>query len=171
MLPLLALVFLVVPIAEIYVIIQVGQVIGGGWTVLLLLAGAVLGSWLVKREGSRAYRRFRAALTQGRAPGPEVADGALVLVGAALLVAPGFLTDLLGLVLLLPPTRHMVRRALLRFAARRAGRLVEGGLAPSAPSAASAPSAGRRPPSEGARGVGGVIDGQVIDAQVIDRDR
>lgn len=119
MLPLLALVFLIVPVAEVFVLIQVGQAIGAGWTVLLLLASAVLGSWLVRREGARAWRRFREAAAGGRPPAREAVDGALVLIGGTLLVTPGFLTDIVGLILLTPVTRPLVRGALVRAASRR----------------------------------------------------
>lgn len=120
MLPLLALLFLVLPIAELYVLIQVGHAVGADWTVLLLLADALIGAWLVRREGARAWSRLRAAAGAGRVPGREAADGALVLVGGALLVTPGFLTDVLGLLCVLPVTRPLVRRLLLALVARRA---------------------------------------------------
>ncbi len=119
MLPLLALVFLLVPLAEVYVLIHVGQAIGAGWTVLLLLASAVLGSWLVRREGARAWRRFREAAAGGRPPAKEAVDGALVLIGGTLLVTPGFLSDVVGLFLLAPVTRPLVRGALVRAVGRR----------------------------------------------------
>src|SRR5256885_14710023 len=105
MFPLLVLLFIVVPIAEIYVIIQVGQLIGVWWTIVLLLADAILGSMLARAQGRAAWRRLSLALEQGRMPAREVLDGALVLFGGALLLAPGFLTDVLGAALLLPPTR------------------------------------------------------------------
>jgi UPF0716 protein FxsA len=116
---LLVLLFIVVPIAELVVIIQVGQLIGIWWTVALLVADAVLGSVLARTQGRAAWRRLSLALGQGRMPAREVLDGALVLFGGALLLAPGFLTDLLGVALLLPPTRAAVRAVLVRrFAAR-----------------------------------------------------
>ena len=118
--PLLLLVlFVVVPAAEIYVLIQVGQLIGALPTVLLLLADAVLGAWLTKREGRRAWRSLQEALRDGRMPATEVADGALVVVGGAFLLTPGFLTDVLGVLCLLPPSRAVLRRVLARVVARR----------------------------------------------------
>ncbi len=115
----LALVFVVVPVVEIYVLIQVGQVIGAWWTVLLLLADGFLGSWLVRHEGGRAWRALREALAHGRMPARELADGALILVGGTLLVTPGFVSDVAGLFCVLPVTRPLARAALTRFLARR----------------------------------------------------
>lgn len=115
---LLLLLFVVVPVVEIWVIIQVGQVIGVGWTVVLLLADAVLGTWLFKREGRRAWTAFTAALQQGRVPAREVADGGLVILGGAFLLTPGFVTDVVGALCLLPPTRAVLR-AMLTSAVRR----------------------------------------------------
>ena len=119
MLPLLVLLFIVVPIAELAILIQVGQLIGVWWTIALLIADAVLGSLLARSQGRAVWRRFTLALQSGRPPAREVLDGALVLLGGTLLLAPGFLTDILGAVLLLPPTRAVVRAALVRRFARR----------------------------------------------------
>ncbi len=115
----LVLLFIVVPIAELYVIIQVGQLIGVVPTLFLLLADALLGSWLLKHQGRGAWRRFNEALAARRFPGKEVADGALIIVGGTLLLTPGFITDIFGLFLLLPPTRAITRRLLKRFAIGR----------------------------------------------------
>jgi UPF0716 protein FxsA len=112
---LLVILFIIVPIAELYVIIQVGQLIGVVPTLFLLLADALLGSWLLKHEGRGAWRRFNEALAGRRFPGREVADGALIIVGGTLLLTPGFITDIFGLFLLLPPTRAITRRLLKRF--------------------------------------------------------
>ncbi len=116
---LLVLLFIIVPIAELYVIIQVGGLIGVGPTLLLLLLDAILGSWLLKREGRAAWRRFNQALAEKRIPGKEVADGFLVILGGALLIAPGFITDIFGILFLLPPTRAVARRILRRFTVGR----------------------------------------------------
>jgi UPF0716 protein FxsA len=112
---LLVILFIVVPILELYVIIQVGQLIGVVPTLILLLADALLGSWLLKREGRSAWRRFNEALAARRFPGKEVADGVLIIIGGTLLLTPGFLTDVFGLFLLLPPTRAIARRVLKRL--------------------------------------------------------
>jgi UPF0716 protein FxsA len=111
---LLVILFIVVPIAELYVIIQVGQLIGVVPTLILLLADAILGSLLLKHQGRGAWRRFNEALAARRFPGREVVDGALIIVGGTLLLTPGFLTDIFGLFLLLPPTRAITRRLLKR---------------------------------------------------------
>jgi UPF0716 protein FxsA len=112
---LLIVLFIVVPIAELYVIIQVGQAIGLWPTLALLLADALLGSFLLKHQGRGAWRRFNEALAQRRFPGKEVIDGLLIVVGGTLLLAPGFITDVFGLILLIPPTRAIVRGLLKRF--------------------------------------------------------
>lgn len=119
MLPVLLLLFIVVPIAELALIIGVGREIGLVPTLVLLLADAVLGSLLARSQGRVAWQRFSAALQAGRPPAREVLDGALVLIGGALLLTPGFLTDVVGILLLLPPTRAVARRILLRRLAHR----------------------------------------------------
>jgi UPF0716 protein FxsA len=121
MLPLLVIIFIVVPIAELAVIIQVGGAIGVWWTIALLVADSILGSLLMRSQGRTAWRRFNEALAAGRAPAREVIDGVLVIFGGALLLTPGFITDIFGAVLLIPPTRAIVRRILV---ARYADRLV-----------------------------------------------
>ncbi len=121
--PLLFLIFIVVPIAELYVIIQVGQAIGVLPTVALLLLDSVVGTVLLRQQGRAAWRRFNSALQAGRPPARETIDGGLILMGAAFLLTPGFLSDVLGLVFLLPPTRALVRRVLAR---RFLGRMVTG---------------------------------------------
>jgi UPF0716 protein FxsA len=113
--PLLVILFIVVPILELYVIIQVGQLIGVVPTLILLLADALLGSMLLKHEGRGAWRRFNEALVARRFPGREVADGVLIVIGGTLLLTPGFITDIFGLFLLLPPTRAIARRLLKRL--------------------------------------------------------
>src|SRR5919112_3511642 len=114
MVPLLFVLFIVVPLAELYVIIQVGELIGVLPTIGILLLDSILGSVLMRSQGRLAWRRFTEATQTGRPPAREVLDGALVLLGGAFLLTPGFLTDILGIALLLPPTRALVRRALAR---------------------------------------------------------
>jgi UPF0716 protein FxsA len=116
---LLVLLFIAVPIVEIYVIIQVGQAIGALWTIALLVADSIIGSMLMRSQGRTAWRRFNEAIAAGRIPGREVVDGALVIFGGALLLTPGFVTDIFGAAFLLPPTRAVIRRLLVRrFAGR-----------------------------------------------------
>ena len=116
---LLVLIFIVVPIVELYVIIQVGGLIGVWPTLALLFADAVLGSLLLRHQGRGAWRRFNQALAERRFPGREVADGLMIAIGGTLLLTPGFVTDLFGVLLLLPPTRAVVRRGIMRNALGR----------------------------------------------------
>jgi UPF0716 protein FxsA len=116
---LLVILFIVVPIVELYVIIQVGQAIGVLPTLALLLADALLGSLLLRHQGRGAWRRFNAALAERRFPGREVADGLMIAVGGTLLLTPGFVTDIFGLLLLIPPTRAIARRLLRAYAGHR----------------------------------------------------
>lgn len=136
---LLVVMFLIVPIVEIYVIVQVGQQIGALPTIALLIIESAIGAWLVKREGRRAWAALRAAVGTGRLPSSELADAALVLVGGTLLLTPGFVTDIFGFFMILPFTRPLARRALGWFVARRASVLVASQV-PSSP-----PRPGRRP--------------------------
>lgn len=117
--PFLIVLFIVVPILELYVIIQVGQWIGVWPTLALLLADAVAGSMLLKHQGRTAWRRFNEALAARRFPGKEVADGVLIVIGGTLLLSPGFITDVFGIFLLIPPTRAIARRLLKRFTVGR----------------------------------------------------
>ena len=119
MLPILVLLFIGVPFAELYVLLQVGHAIGVLNTLALLILVSVVGAWLAKREGLGVLRRMQAAVNAGRVPGTELIDGFLILLAAALMLTPGFLTDILAILLLLPPVRAVVRRELRRRLARR----------------------------------------------------
>lgn len=124
MLLLFGLLFIVGPIAELYVIIQVSHVIGGWQTLALLVAESLLGAWLMKRQGIGVLNRISQAIDERRAPGKELVDGFLILLAGALMVTPGFITDVIGFLLLLPPTRALVRRLLVaRFKQGRYGRV------------------------------------------------
>lgn len=110
-----AVLFLILwPVAELFVAIQVAHAIGVLLTVVLLLAGWPIGMWLAKTEGRAAWRRLTAAVNAGRPPGREVIDGALGLVGAVMLMIPGFITDVLGVLLLLAPSRSLARAVITR---------------------------------------------------------
>ena len=124
--PLLALIalFIVVPLAELYVILKVGDAIGALWTILLLAADSVLGSLLLRAQGRSVWRRFNEVLARGEMPHREVLDGVLVVFGGAFLITPGFITDIAGALLLIPPTRSVIRR----LVARRLGRRVAVGI-------------------------------------------
>ena len=145
--PLMVVLFVGVPLLEIYVLIQIGQVIGAWWTILLLILSSVIGTWLVRREGGRAWQALTTALQTGRMPHRELADGALILVGGTLMLTPGFVSDAVGVLLILPFTRPVARRLLARVVARRL-------------LASGAPRDVRRP---GPAGEGPVIRGEVVE--------
>jgi UPF0716 protein FxsA len=119
--PLLVLIFIfiVVPLAELYVIFKVGEAIGVPLTILLLAADSLIGSLLLKSQGRAVWRRFSETMAAGRMPHREVLDGVLVIFGGAFLITPGFITDVIGLFLLLPPTRAIARRLLVRVVGGR----------------------------------------------------
>ncbi len=123
----LVIAFLIVPIIEIYLIIQVGGAIGGWNTIGLLVLDSIIGAWLVRREGFSILAQVQMSLAKGKAPTNELIDGMLVLFAGALMLTPGFLTDGLGLLLLIPPTRAVVRNAVK---GRLAGRVQIGGFGP-----------------------------------------
>jgi UPF0716 protein FxsA len=112
---LLVLALIVVPLAELFVIIQIGSLIGALPTIGLLMMFSIGGGWLVRREGRNAWLKFTQSINAARVPAKETADGALIVLAGALLLTPGFLTDAAGILLLLPP----VRAALRTFAAAR----------------------------------------------------
>ena len=145
--PVLVALFIGVPLVEIYVLVQIGQVIGAGWTILLLIVSSVIGTWLVRREGGRAWRALTTALETGRMPHRELADAALILIGGTLMLTPGFVSDAFGALLILPFTRPLARRLLARAVARRL-------------LASDQPRDVRRP---GPAGQGPVIRGEVVD--------
>jgi UPF0716 protein FxsA len=113
------LAMLVVPLAEIAVIVAVGNVIGAWQTFALLLAESALGAYLVKHEGRRTWQALSAALGSGHMPGRELADATLILIGGTLLLTPGFLTDIAGFFFVLPFTRPITRRWLQDIVERR----------------------------------------------------
>lgn len=127
---LLVILFIAVPIVEIYVIVRVGELIGVLPTLALLVADAVLGSLLLRHQGRGAWRRFNAALAERRFPAREVADGLMIAVGGTLLLTPGFVTDVFGAILLVPPTRAIVRRLLRTYVSRRFTIVSVGGTRP-----------------------------------------
>jgi UPF0716 protein FxsA len=131
--PLVLLLAVLWPIAELLVAIQVAHLIGVVPTIVLVIAGWPLGTWALRRQGAAAWRRLGQALAERRTPAREVVDGALVLVGAVLLMVPGFITDVLGLLLLLPPSRALARPLLMRnLQSRIVLRATQSGRRPSA---------------------------------------
>lgn len=153
---LLAILFLGIPLLELYVLIQVGQVIGVGWTILLLIADSIFGGWLIKHEGARAFRALNAALASGRMPARELADGILILAGGILMLSPGFVLDVVGLLLILPFTRPVARKALSAFIAARMVSTLPFGAQPGGPGAQN-----DERPRPGSQGT--VVEGEVVD--------
>lgn len=127
------LLLIIWPIAEIAAAVAVAQAVGVPLTILLLVAGWPLGLWLMRVQGRTAWRRLSAAVAVGRPPGREVLDGALIMVGGGLLVLPGFITDVAGAALLLPPVRSLAHGTLLRNLQSRLLRTLTGFSRPSAP--------------------------------------
>jgi UPF0716 protein FxsA len=107
------------PIIEIGVLVAVGQQIGVGPTLLLMLATSALGAVLLRQQGGRAWRAFRADLTNGVPPGPSATDGLLVLIGGLFMLVPGFVSDVIGLLLIAPPTRRVARSYVMHMVAGR----------------------------------------------------
>lgn len=128
-------------VVEIVALVALASWIGVGWTLLVLLAGSVLGLWLARREGLRAVRAMAEAARDHRVAHVEMTDGLLVAMGGLLLLVPGLVTDVAGLLLLLPPTRSLVRRRMVREAERRAPVLRTARI----------------------RGDGSIVDGEVVD--------
>jgi UPF0716 protein FxsA len=142
----LLLLFLVLPIAELYVIIQVAGAIGLVPTLALLILDGFAGAALARSQGRAAWERFNLALTQGRVPAAETFDGAMIIVGGALLLAPGFITDIIGFALLIPPTRAVFRAVVSRLALRRIG---FGWILSTPRPGPAGPRPGRPPPASG----------------------
>ena len=165
---LLFVLLVVMPLVELFVLIRIGKVIGAGATVLLLLVAAVLGAWVVRREGARAWAAFNAALLAGRMPTRELADGVLVLVGGVLMMAPGVVSDVFGLLMVLPVTRGLVRPLLVALVAPRLAAAV-----PDAPgfvgfSAPFGPDPRSGAPGPDVRNPGPQDEGPVVRGEVVD---
>jgi len=148
---LLVLLLFGMPLLELVVLIRVGQVIGAWWTIGLLVAASVVGGWLIRREGTKAWRGFTTSLQSGRLPTTELADGALIVLAGALMLSPGFVTDVFALFLIFPVTRPAFRSLLGGFLATRL---------PMPGSGSARPRNARHP--------GPPTDGQVIRGEVID---
>jgi UPF0716 protein FxsA len=154
----LVLAFVVVPLIEIAAIIQVGEVIGAWWTIVLLVVDSLVGAWLVRREGRTAWRALTTALSSGTMPARELADGALVLIGGTLMLTPGFVTDAVGFLLILPFTRPVARGLLTRVVTRRLVVIGPTGGATGGWPGAYGPDARRPGPGQGP-----VVRGEVVD--------
>lgn len=117
----LLIVFTVVPLVELFLLVRIGQLIGLGATVAVVVTTGVVGAWLTRIEGLRVIRQVREELGHGRVPTDRVLDGLLILLAGAVLLTPGLITDAMGFFLLVPPGRRLVRRYLTRVIARRLG--------------------------------------------------
>jgi UPF0716 protein FxsA len=114
----LLLIFTIVPLVELFVLIEIGSRIGSGPTIALLLLTGVFGALLASRQGLSALQRARLDLSRGHLPASPLVDGIMVLIGGMLLLTPGFLTDILGFVLLIPLTRRPLKGFLLLWLRR-----------------------------------------------------
>ncbi|MGI9081332.1 MAG: FxsA family protein [Thermoleophilaceae bacterium] len=147
--PLLVAIFIAVPIAELYLIYTIGDTIGVLPTLLLLAIDSVLGSLLLRSQGRAVWRRFNETMAAGRVPHQELQHGIAVIFGGALLVTPGFLSDVVGLLLLLPPTRAVILRLVVRRLSKRVeAQVVSGGARPRSRDADVEGSATEYPPRE-----------------------
>jgi len=113
--------FLVVPFVEIYLLLQVGGIIGAIPTIFLVVLTAVLGAWLLKQQGLATLRRFQASLAQGTLPAYEMVEGPILLVGGALLLTPGFITDIMGFACLIPQLRRKIAQYVIENRLIQAG--------------------------------------------------
>ena len=127
-LALLPLGLLLLAVAEILVFVAVVHALGAGWALLIIAASSVAGLALLRREGIRGWRAFRAAAEAGRPPGPQVSNSLVGLAGALLLAVPGFVSAVAGLLLVLPPGRLLARRGVERATERRVSSVVAGDL-------------------------------------------
>lgn len=173
---LLFVLFLAVPIAEIAAINQVQAFLGWPTTILILVLDSIVGAYLVRMQGALAWRRFNEALGQMRVPTEEIADGALILLGGALLLTPGFLTDAVGLAMVFTPTRRAIGALVRRRITASPGAFgtmftIGGGGRARRPGAASDRQTPPDPKSPPRRPTPpGVIDVEVLDVQRNPRD-
>lgn len=143
----LLLLFILVPLAELYLFIVLGKRIGLVETLIIVVATGALGAWLTRWQGTKALDRFRQASAEGRLPHQEVLDGLLILLAGAVLLTPGFLTDTVGFLMLVPPVRSLVRQQLAKYLQSRLSIITPAGVS--------------QPPSPHAQG--DVIDVEVVD--------
>jgi UPF0716 protein FxsA len=125
---LFVILFIVVPVIELWLILQVGEMIGVVPTILVLLLDSLLGAWLVKNQGGAVWRNFRAAVDAGRIPANEAVDGFLVIPGGTLLLVPGFLSDIVGILLIAPPSRKVLRSRVVKTGLGRSRATFMGGF-------------------------------------------
>lgn len=116
---LLFILFILVPILELWGLITVGKMIGAPLTILLVLLSGILGAYMAKSQGLKVLREMEAALYRGELPMPYIMDGVMILIGGVLLLTPGFFTDLVGLFFLIPPSRMLIKRWLIDWLRER----------------------------------------------------
>ncbi len=117
--PLLFLLFVATPIFELWLLFEVGSIIGAGWTIVLVVGTGFVGAWLARREGFKTLQEFMRLSQGGQLPGQQIFDGLAIFAGGALLMTPGITTDLFGFLLLLPPSRAVIRRAAMAWLRQR----------------------------------------------------
>lgn len=152
----LLLLFIGIPLIELVLFYQIGTRIGLGATLATVVITGVLGAWLTKQQGLRTLAKYQKAISEGRLPHEEVIEGLMILGAGAVLLTPGFLTDVIGFALLVPPVRSVVRKLVTSYAKDRIQVVAAGGGMPGA----ADPGAGSAPRS----GTAGVID---IEAEVV----
>lgn len=116
---LLLILFILVPILELWGLITVGKMIGAPLTILLVLLSGILGAYMAKSQGLKVLREMEEALYRGELPMPYIMDGVMILIGGLLLLTPGFFTDLVGLLFLIPPSRMLIKRWLIDWLRER----------------------------------------------------
>ena len=124
--PIIFLIFLAVPLVEIFLLIKVGSLVGAPWTIALVVLTALVGAWLVRLQGLSALNRVRQSATRGELPALELLEGLFLLAAGALLLTPGFFTDIVGFACLTPS----LRRSLVRLAVRRFSSIHPGSTSP-----------------------------------------
>lgn len=168
LLPLILVLLVTVPLAEVWLLLQVGNWIGLLPTVGLLVVITFFGTWLSRRQGGRAWKSLNDAVDTGRMPSGELADTALILIGAVLLVFPGFFTDIIALVFLLPFTRPLAKKLFGWMISRQAQKYADGGILP--PTGAvgyprsPGESTGPSQPGQAQSGQDDVIEGEVVES-------
>jgi UPF0716 protein FxsA len=155
----LFLLFTLVPLVELYLLIAIGGSVGVAPTIALIATTGILGAWLAKREGRKALASYQEALTQGRLPEDGIVSGLLILVGGVLLIAPGVLTDVVGLSLMIPPIRRGVAKLVTR---RVEARIQSGQIGVMHIGPGFGPGFGVNA-SEGSERTRGVVDVEVVD--------
>ena len=155
----LLVLFIAVPIVEMFLLLQMGQWFGSVPAVAIVVISGVIGAWLTKTQGLRVIGRFQAAMGQGRLPAAEVLEGVMILVAGALLLTPGFLTDAAGYLLLIPPVRAWAGRRLRDYLMRQLRVASPGG-------AQTATGAGGG--ADPARASRIKTSGPVVDAEIVD---